>query len=295
MKGLSMVRSLLVCLFFIVPALVAAEDRLLPLEETINQRGKLQPGLENYTASIETKQIDSLLKRFSSAGSQPEGDSARPIFTWYWLRGKGNLVSSRNGQQDDFMQDVVDHLANLFAAGSENSLIPEGKAALRQEIASKATIKTSDTLLGQTLLKRIDLSFDQPTSLQEAFYTNNLHLPQNKIVNLYFDIDAKVQTIQEIGLLTADGLKLTTEIRYHQVSGGFSPERIKITSPDVSIDDLLEITYGEVEGFSVPVKIVWTLRHPKRQEDFEAEFVDYKINQPFPEIIRNQFQFIQKP
>jgi hypothetical protein len=285
-----MVRSLLVCFFFIFPALVAAEDRLLPLEETVNQREELQPGLENYSAGIETKQLDSLIKRFSAPDPQPAGGAAKPAFTWYWLRGKGSLVSSRNGQPDGAMQDVAEHLSKIFAAGSENSLIPAGKADLRREIAGKATIKTTETQLGDTLLKRIDLSFEQPVPLQEAFYTDNLRLPQNQISKLYFDIDARTHTIQEIGILTVDGLKLTTEIRYHQVTGGFLPERIKVTSPDGSIEDLLEITYGKVEGFSVPSKIVWMKRHPQLQEDFEAKFADYKINQPFPEIIRKQFE-----
>ena len=73
------------------------------------------------------------------------------------------------------------------------------------------------------------------------------------------------------------------------------PERIKITSPDGSFEDLLEITYGKIEGFSVPIKIVWMKRRPHLQEDFEAELADYKINQPFPEIIRKQIESIQQP
>lgn len=288
-----MVRCLLVCLFLLFPALVAAEDRLLPLEETVRQRGQLQPGLENYSTSIKTEKIDALLQKFSAGESQSETVPARPVLTWYWQRSKGSLVSARNGQQNDFVQKIVNHFSDLLAAGSENTLIPAGQAELRRQLARKASIKTTDTLLGQTLLKRVELSFAEPIALQEAFYTSDLFLPQKQISSLYFDIDAKAHTIQELGLLTAGGLKLTAEIRYHEVQGGFLPERIKVTSPDGSIDDLLEITYGDVEGFSLPVKIVRTVRHPELKDDFDADFVDYRVNQPFPDSIRTQFELLQ--
>lgn len=290
-----MVRCLLVCLFLVLPALVAAEDRLDPLEATVRQLEQVQPGLESYSADIKTENPDRLIEKISPARPQPEAIPAGTTLAWYWLRDKGGLIASMDRQSIDFRQKAASHMAALFSAGSESSLIPAGQKQARRNLARQASIKTTDTLLGETRLKRIELSFSQPATLQGAFYTHNLHLPQDMIRNLYFDIDAKTQTVQEIGILTADGLKLTTEIRYHEVLAGFLPERIKITSPDGSIDDRLEITYGDIDRFSLPTRIAWIVRHPERQEDIAADFAGHRVNQPFPDAIRTEFELLQQP
>ncbi len=284
-----MVRCLLVVVFFLVPALVTAEDRLQPLEEAARQQEQLQPGLGNYIAGIETGQIETLLKKAAGTATPRDATPGRPEFTWYWVRGMDSLIVPRDHETvDPLRENIANQLADRLAAISERNLIPPGKADLRREVAEKATIKTTDSLLGEILLKRIELSFAEPIALQGAFYTKHLTLPQDEIKNLYFDIDAKTHTIQEIGLLFADSQKLTAEIRYHEIPGGLLAERFKVTSPDGSIDNLLQITYTEVEGFFLPGKIVRKIHQPEQQDDFTASFVDHQINQPLPDRIRMQ-------
>jgi hypothetical protein len=284
-----MVRCLLICFFLLAPGLASANDRLQALEQTACQGLNLQPGLERYSARIVSVQVADMLHELTAETPAPPA----PSLIMYRQCGKPGLVTTLNEPADPVGQQIADHFAKILSSVLERTLIPEGRSELRRRIADRADIKTADTLLGQTLLKRIELTFETPVALQEAFYTRDLPLPQESIAKLYFDIEDGTRTIQEVGLLTADGLKLTMEMRYHQVPGGFMPERIKITSQDGRIDDLLEITYKEIGGFSLPASITQIMRRPGQQENLAATLEDHQINQPFPENIRRRFELQQ--
>ncbi len=286
-----MLVRLFFCLFLLLPGLAIGDDRIAVLEETALQRSSLQPELEQYSSRISLNNLEALARTASMPADQPLPTS--PLLVRYWQQQRQGLVTTMSPQPTPSEQSLAGALARILTTSLEGALIPEGQAVQRRTLAGKATVKTADTQLGETLLKRVELTFNTPTTLQEAFYTRKLPLPQDKITSLYFDINAGNLTIQEIGLLTADGLKLTLEMRYHEVPGGHLPARMKITSPDGQIDDLIEVTYEQVDGFDLPVKLSQVTNRPQLQETLVIIFDDYRINQPFPATIQNHFGQLQ--
>lgn len=284
-----MVRCFLFCLLLLLPCLTAADDHLQALEEIARQRADLQPSLENYSARIVYDNVAGLLPGQPSDAALPDS----PALIRYWQRGKPGLVAISPEQTVSSEQQHPLLFKELLSNGLEDALIPAGRSAERLRIAGQAEIKTADTILGQKLLKRIELTFAEPTSLQEAFYSSALPLPQEEITKLYLDIDAGTHTVQEVGLLTADGLKLTVEMRYDEIPGGFLPERVKITSPDGRIDDLFEVAYKEVDGFVLPAKFTQKTRRPGLHGDLVVAFEDYRINETFPADIQARLELLQ--
>ena len=285
-----MVRFFILCTFLLLPGIASAEDPLADLEKTVSQRSSLRPGLENYSAQLVSDQIPEVFQRVVEKNPNQIPPSSAPELIRYWMRGKTALVAVRDNSINDIAQKTADYFSEQLASGMDWPLVPEGRTEQRREITSKAVVKSSETLFGETLLKRIELTFEAPTSLKEAFYAQSFPLPQDGIVNLYIDLDSVTNTIQELGLLTSDGLKLTTEMRYAQVPGGHLLERVKITSPDGSIDDLVEIAYEKTEGFDLPVSFSQSVRRPSRQGDLLVTFEDFKVNQSFAEEILTRFE-----
>lgn len=278
---------LLLCLHLLFPGLTVADDSLAALEQVIDQRNNLQPGLDNYSVRLVYDKVPEPLQG-SSAKIPAQGE---PALTKYWQRGTAGLVISSNGQTVSSPGEPANPLLpEALSNGLESILLPANRTEQRNKIAGLGKLKISDTIFGQTVLKRIELDFNPPASLQEAFFSRDLPLPQQQVSKLYFDIDDGTHTLQELGVLTSAGLKLTLEMRYHQVPGGFLPERIKITSPDGQIDDLFEISYQEIEGFSLPARFIRKLQAPDRQNSLIVTFEDYQINHPFPDEIRARME-----
>jgi len=279
------------CLFLLLPALAIGDDRIAALEETALNRNNLQPNLEQHSCRISFDNLEALVR----TAHHPTGSPLPEVspLARHWQRNRQELVTTINAQPTQAEQPFLEALALILSSGLDDALIPDGQTEQRQTIATQATIKTAETQLGQTLLKRLEFTFDTPASLQEAFYTQQLPLPQNQISSLYFDIDVSNRTIQEVGLRTAEGLTLTLEIRYQEVPGGHLPARMKITSPDGKVDDLIEVTYEKVEGFDLPVKLVRVINRPGQQETLVITFDNYRINQPFPVTVQKQFGLLQ--
>ncbi len=105
---------------------------------------------------------------------------------------------------------------------------------------------------------------------------------------LAFDIDAAMNTVNEMKISTAAGLQLTLEIRYIELPGGYLPERFQTTSPDGKIDDLFEVKFTKIDDFMVPSSMTRTIRRPDLQEDLVISFRDYKINQPISADIQKR-------
>ena len=285
-----MIRFFLVGFFLLLPGASLGDGLLTDLEKTVNQRENLRPGLEQYSARLISDQISEVFATIAKTSSNQTPPAPTPELIRYWKQQKPALVVVRDASINGIARKTAGYFADQLAGGMGSTLIPASKAAQRRQIAGQGMVKTSETRLGQTLLKRIELTFEKPVSLQEAFFTRSFPLPQEGIVTLYFDLDAGTNTIQEFGLLTAEGLKLTAEMRYAEVSGGYLPERIKITSLDGSIDDNLEITYEKIEGFDLPVKFSRSVRRPGEEGELLVTFADFKINQPFPQEIRERFE-----
>lgn len=285
-----MIRFFLVCFLLFLPSYAIGDDLLADLEKTVSQRANLRPGLEQYSARLISDQISEVFTTIAKKNPDQAPPAPTPELIHYWKQQRPALVAVRDASVNGIAQKTAGYFADQLAGGMSSTLIPASKAVQRHEIAGQALVKTSETRLGQTLLKRIELTFEKPVSLQEAFFTRSFPLPQEGIVTLYFDLDAGTNTIQEFGLLTAEGLKLTAEMRYAEVPGGYLPERIKITSLDGSIDDNLEIAYEKIEGFTLPVKFSRSVRRPGEEGKLLVTFADFKINQPFPQEIRERFE-----
>lgn len=286
-----MFMRLFFCLFLLLPGPAFGDDRITALEETALHRNSRQPNLEQHSCRISLDNIEALTR----TAKLPEGASL-PVLSplaRHWQRNQQGLVTTINAQPTIAEQPLLGALAQILNSGMDDTLIPEGLAEQRRAIAAQATIKAAETQLGQTLLKRIEFSFDTPAALQEAFYTQHLPLPQNQVSNLYFDIDVGNRTVQEVGIRTTEGLSLTLEMRYQQVPGGHLPARMKITSPDGQVDDLIEVTYKSIEGFDLPIKLSRVINRPGQQETLVVTFDDYRINQPFPATVQEQFGQLQ--
>ena len=279
------------CLFLLLPGLAVGDDRIATLEETALHRNNLQPNLKQHSCRISFDNLDALARtaRLPAGSPLPEV----PSLARHWQSNRQELVTTINTQPTQAERILLETLAQILRSGLDDALIPEGLTEQRQKIAAQATVKTAETQLGQTLLKRIEFTFDTPATLQEAFYTQHIPLPQDQISSLYFDVDVSNHTIQEVGLRTAEGLTLTLEMRYQEVPGGHLPARMKITSPDGQIDDLIEVTYETVEGFDLPAKLSRVINRPGQQETLVITFDNYRINQPFPVTVQKQFGLLQ--
>jgi hypothetical protein len=99
-----------------------------------------------------------------------------------------------------------------------------------------------------------------------------------------------MKTVNELRLMTANGLQLTTEIRYIEVPGGYIPERYNITSPDGKIDDMFEVKFTDIDGYVLPMSMLRTIRRPGLQEDLEVFFKEYQINQPISAEIQSRLK-----
>lgn len=285
-----MIRFFLFWFLLLLPGYAIGDEPLAALEETISSNNNLRHGLEQYSARLISAQTGEVFASVVNNTPNQIPPASTPDLFYYWRRHKPSLVVVRDGSNNGITQKTASYFADQLAGGMVTALIPPQRSAQRNEIARQATVKSSETQFGQTLLKRIELTFEKPVSLQGAFYTHSFPLPQDGIVGLYIDLDIGTNTVQELGLLTAEGLKLTTEMRYAEVSGGYLPERVKITSLDGSIDDNLEIIYGKIEGFDLPVKFSRSVRRPGERGELLVTFEDFTVNQPFPQEIRDRFE-----
>ena len=189
-----MLVRLFFCLFLLWPGLASSDNRIAALEETALHRNNLQPDLQQYACNVSLEDLAALahVAQLPSEATLPE---LAPL-TRYWQRNRQGMVTTGDTQLTAAEQPLVEILARILESGLGRPLIPAGHAEQRQTITAQATVKTAETQLGQILLKRIEFTFDTPTSLQEAFYSKDLPLPQEQVTNLHFDIDSGNHTLQ---------------------------------------------------------------------------------------------------
>jgi hypothetical protein len=289
MTRLLLILNLALTLFITTPLLAA--DGLALLETAAQSQAPLQQGLDRYQVTVETTKIVEMIGRMTSNMPPNLPRPAAPKLTKYWQsQPPRSLVIAEGETVNPYVQQMVERFSNTLAVELEGLLLPADQSEQRSALAATATMKTAETTLAEQRLNRIELTFSDPVNLNGAFYNPAIRLPQKQIKALTFDINADNNTLNEMVILTADGLTLTVEIRYHQIEGSDLPQRLKVTSPDGSIDDLFEVTFEKVDDFSLPSRMVRTLRRPDLSEDLEVSFKDYKINPSFPDSIRNRLQ-----
>jgi hypothetical protein len=285
---MSMLRSslfALLCLALAWPGSLPAESNMEVLESVAAAKAQVQPGLQNYLATVETPHIQEIATRLTNA-FPADVTPPMPVIIRFWQRNGTILVFSEETQLPPYVEQLVKLLADNLSAEPLEMLLPADRAEQRRALVKGASVMLSEVVLADNLTRRLEISFAKPTDLNGAFYVAGMHLPQEGISQLVFDIDSKTDTVSELLVASGNQLRLTAEIRYLDVSGGYLPERIKITSPDGKIDDLFEIRYTEVDSYLLPASMHHVIRRTAREETLEIFFKDYKVNQPVPESLQ---------
>jgi len=288
-----MLRSSLVFLFFfslITPSHLLANDDLAILEQVATANTRIQPDLQNYLVTVETSRIEEMMSRMTTGMPEDVKPPPPPVIVKFWQRNGESLVYARQEALTPYVGKMVEQISANLAIELNEMLLPVAESEQRLKLVKGADIKVSEVALTDNLIHRLEVSFKEPTDLNEAFYVSGIRLPQKQIKSLIFDIDAKTNTVRELALLADNGLQLTVEIRYQEVTGGLIPERFQITSPDGKIDDSFEVKFIEVDNFFLPASMLRVIQRPELQEKLEVFFKDYQVNQPISEDIQTRLK-----
>lgn len=288
-----MIRTTLTALLFLllsIPVLSSAADNLAILESVVAANDQIQPGLHNYHATVETSRIEEMMMRLTKGMPADVTPPPAPVIKKFWQRHGDGLVYASSTPQSPYVEKMVNQVSANLAIELNEMLLPAKHAERRQVLAGQAKIKASEVALADKLIHHLEITFDAPTDLDEAFYVTGMRLPQKQINSLTFDIDTAMNTISEMRVMTADGLHLAVELRYIKVVGGYIPERFRVTSLDGKIDDLFEVKFTEVDGYILPSSMRRTIRRPELQEDLEVFFTDYQVNRPIDEDLQSRLK-----
>lgn len=284
-----MLRAALITLIIFslcTPSFLFASNNLDVLEQVAKANQQVQPGLQNYLATVETSRIEEMMANLTSGMAVEVQPPPPPVINKFWQRNGKGLVFARQTGLTSYVEKMVQKISANLAIELNEMLLPFAQAEQRGNLVKDAKIKSSEVALADNLIYRLEITFTKPTDLNEAFYVNGMRLPQKQINSLIFDIDTRTNTISEMNLITDSGLQLTVEIRYIAVAGGFIPERFQVTSPDGRIDDQFQVKFAEIDGYLLPASMLRVIRRPGLEENLEVFFKDYQINQPTPEDIQ---------
>lgn len=284
-----MPRPALVTLMLIIlalPSSLPAADNLAALEALAAASARVQPGLQNYLATVETSRIAEMMAGMTSGMPADVKPPPAPVITKFWQRDGRGLVFARQTQLSPYVEKMVKQLSANLAIELNEMLLPAAQVERRRELTAGATVKSTEVALADTLLRRLEIAFEKPTDLDGAFYVSGLRLPQKQITRLVFDLDTKTNTVSELLIASVEAPPLTVEIRYLAVQGGHIPQRFTITSPDGTIDDLFDVTFTEVAGYRLPASMLRVIHRPELDERLEVFFKNYQVNKPVPDDIK---------
>ena len=212
-----MLRSSLILLFFFfltAPSALFANDGLAILEQVASASQKSQPKLQNYLVTVETSRIEEMMSRMTTGMPADVKPPPPPVIIKFWQRSGEGLVYAREAALTPYVEKMVKQISTNLAIELNEMLLPAAQSEQRHELTKGAEIKLSEVALTDNLIHRLEISFKEPTDLNEAFYLSGIRLPQKQIKSLTFDIDAKTNTVRELALVRDNGLRLTVEIRY---------------------------------------------------------------------------------
>lgn len=275
----------LLCLLFSFPADLHADENLEVLEAVAAASAQVQPGLDSYLATVETKRLEEILTRMTNA---VPADLTPPVpeILKYWQRNGRVVFFARESAPSPYVEQLIKLLTDNLAVEPGEMLLPLKRAEQRRQLVQAASTKLSEVALADKLIKRLEITFAMPTNLGGAFYSAAAYLPENHVTALVLDIDTDTHTVSEIQVVSDSGLHLTAEIRYIAVTNGYLPERLKITSPDGAIDDLFEIKFSEIDGYFLPTTMQRSNRSPGHEQDLKVVFKNLRVNQPVPDDIK---------
>lgn len=272
--------TILVLSLSLFPTLLMASSHEKLFDAVSAANKQTQPGLEHYTATIETTRISEMITQLTMRMPADVAPPPTPVMKKFWQRDAKGLVYADQVSNAPYVEEMAKKISGNLAIELDKMLLPDDKQKERKAVLKNATVKTSEVALADTKIERIDITFSDPADLNESFYVSGMRLPQKNIKELSFDIDAAKNTISEIKIATDEGLVLTVEIRYIAVAGGFIPERFRVTSPDGKVDDSFTVTFLEKDGFTLPASMLRKIRRPNLNEDLEIFFKNYQINKP---------------
>jgi hypothetical protein len=288
-----MLRPSLVVLFFLIlttPTILFANGDLALLEKVVSANELTQPELQNYFVTVETSRIEEMVSSMTAGIPADVKPPTPPVIVKFWQRNGEGLVFAKKETLTPYVEKMVKRISSNLAVELHEMILPADQAEARQSLAQKAKIKSSEVSLAEQLIHRLEITFNKPTDLHGAFYVSGMRLPQKRINRLTFDIDSRTNTVNELSISVEDGLQLTVEIRYLEVTGGYIPERFQITSPDGKVEDIFEATLAEVDNFVLPTSMLRTINRPELQETLEVFFKGYQLNQPIPEDIQTRLK-----
>jgi hypothetical protein len=279
--------ALIVCTLA-APSLLFADNSLEVLDRVVAANALVQPGLQNYLATVETSRVAEMMASMTSGMPSDVKPPPAPVITKFWQRNGKSLIYTKQTQLTPYVEKMVKQLSANLAIELNEMLLPAAQAEQRRNLVKDAKVKSSEVALADKRIQRLEIAFAKPTDLNEAFYVSGMRLPQKQINALTFDVETKTNTISEMGLVADNGLRLTVEIRYLAVAGGYIPERFQVTSPDGSIDDRFEVKFSKVDGYLLPASMLRVIRRPELQENLEVFFKDCQVNVPIPEDIQTR-------
>jgi hypothetical protein len=286
-QGIVMFKTSLAILayFILCPlALLFADDSLAVLESVSEASRHDQPGLLNYLVNVDSPQFKETM-----TGDMP-ADISPPVISKFWQRSGKSMIFTEPDKVSPYAEQIIRQISADLAVELDEIVLPFSRAEQRRQLAKDADLRLSEVLLADNLIKRLEISFAQPTDLAEAFYASGMRLPQKQVRALAFDIDTRTRTVSEFRVVAEDSPQLTVEFRYIEVPGGHIPQRYQITSPDGKIDERFEVKFADVNGFTLPANMLRIIRRPERQERLEIIFKNYRVNQPVSEDIQSRLK-----
>ncbi|MDT8443708.1 MAG: hypothetical protein RQ722_05410 [Desulfuromonadales bacterium] len=286
-----MLRAALVTLIVFTlatPPCLFAGNNLEILEKVAAANEQVQPGLQNYRATVETSRIEEMMTSLTSGMPADVMPPPAPVIIKFWQRNGKGLVYAKQTQLTPYVDKMVKQISANLAVELNQMLLPADQAEQRDQLVKDARVKSSEVAVADDLIHHLEIIFAKPTDLNEAFYASGMRLPQKQINSLIFDIDTKTNTISEMRIVAENELQLSVEIRYLAVAGGYIPERFQITSPGGKIDDLFEVRFVKIDNYLLPASMLRVIRRPELQDNLEVFFKGYQINQPIPEDIQTR-------
>jgi hypothetical protein len=278
----------LIVLTLATPSGLFAGNNLEILEQVAAASEKVQPGLENYQATVQTSRIEEMMTSLTSGMPADVLPPPTPVIIKLWQRNGKGLVSTRQTQLPPYVDKMVKQLSANMAVELNQILLPIDRTEQRGQLVKDARVKSSEVSVADDLILHLEILFAKPTDLNEAFYTSGMRLPQKQVNSLIFDIDARTNTISEMRILAENELQLSVGIRYLAVAGGYIPKRFRITSPGGKIDDLFEVKFVKIDSYFLPASMLRVIRRPELEDSLEVFFKDHRVNQPIPEDIQTR-------
>ncbi len=277
---------LLACalLLFVLPVTSLATP-VPALDKVARSYAKRQPALERYAVTVQTDRIRQTLAQMTAQLPADVERPPQPVVRKYWLRSSGkSLVRAEGPNVFPLMQQMAQRFARDLSLELFDFFLPVGKGGERDRLLDQARVAVVESDLAGVHVQTVTLNFAEPANLNGAFYGRGLGLPQTGIVKLVIDLDPRRELVTRMEISTREQI-YTLEARYREVSSGWLPTEVLLTSFDGSTDVRLETEFDQVDGIWLPVRQKRSVRRGDKSDNLEVVFADYQVNKPFsPEV-----------